>query len=378
MEINKKMYKYISVISFIIVVSLSINLMFPVLTKAEGNYIKAQTNDDSTVTIQVVIDNIYKEISKLYIVKADNLAVPKTEEELMKFESDYTANSIIEYLNDTNNEFTKPIDEPGKYYAVVILKKHSQNNADDEIYVTAMSATYTYTVNKEDGKEENNKQDNNENKTENKDVNPNKTDNNQNSNKDNTSEENKNEKNNEEQTKVEVNKKEEKKTENSAKKDIVEEVMQVTVNQKQEKDFDSDEYEELKDVNDKKEENNNNKKEEQKSAVKSEVKAEVKTEPEIKVESLIKKENIENNNNKNTNTKNNNQVKINNEKKAENKGEKVNQKSVVDETMFINKNENKSEQKLPQTGEDDSGLKIAIALFSLIGIASFVKYKSMK
>lgn len=348
MEINKKVYKYISVISFIIVVTLSINLMFPTFTKAEGNYIKAQPNDDSTVKIQVVIDNIYKEISKLYIIKADDLAVPKTEEELAKFEADYTANSIIEYLNNTNNEFIKPIEEPGKYYAVVVLKKRSQNNPDDEIYVTAMSATYTYTVNKDENTAENDSK--TENKAEDKqNVNENKAENNQESNKD----ENKDIKNNEEEKKVEENKdnKEENKTENTA-KEIVEEVMQIRVNQGQEQAQNSDEYQELTDINETKTENQNDNKEETKKETKKEAEIETKIESqkESQKETEIKSQPIE----------------------------KTVQNEVIDNTMFMNKTGNKSQQKLPQTGEDDTSLKIAIAIFSIIGLASFAKYKSMK
>ena len=341
MQNNKKMYKYISVVSFVIVVTLIINLMFPALSKAEGNYIKAQPNDDSTVKIQVVIDNIYKEVSKLYIIKADEISIPKTEEELIKFETDYTANSIIEYLNNTNNEFIKPIEEPGKYYAVVLLKKRAQNNSDDEIYVTAMSATYTFIANKEGKKQQDNdkktddiKIDNNQ--TDNsKGLNEEKLDNRDESNKDNT--------------------------EGNKATEIVEDVMQIKVNSNKEQSLNIDEYEELIDANDKKEENKNIE------------------EKENKDKSIIKPEDVDNNKNiEQKNNKNENEKNDIDERKEDNNNEKIVSKRIIVPTTIIEKEENKSKLNLPQTGEDNTGLIIAITIFSIIGLTSFAKYKSMK
>lgn len=139
---NKKIYKYISVISLLISIALIANLIIPSFTMAQGENVTIGETEDGLV-ITTKISNANLNISKLYVVKAENLAIPTNSDQMESFANDHS-NELKGTITQTNQTFTHDIDGAGKYYAVVLLMEEKQSQDQEGNPVT--STVYTETI----------------------------------------------------------------------------------------------------------------------------------------------------------------------------------------------------------------------------------------
>ena len=104
---NKKIYKYLSITSFIIVIALMANLIVPSFTLAQGESVTITRNEDSLeITAKIGALNVNK--SMLYVIKSDNLDIPKTPQQMEVFASNHV-NEIKGIITETEQTFTQTI-----------------------------------------------------------------------------------------------------------------------------------------------------------------------------------------------------------------------------------------------------------------------------
>ena len=117
---NKKIYKYISIISLIIAIALIANLIIPSFTIASGESITISENPKDELIISTKINNANVGKSMLFVIKADSLAIPSTKDEMEAFAEQHIE-EIEGTIVSTSQTFTVSKDGPGKYYAVILL-----------------------------------------------------------------------------------------------------------------------------------------------------------------------------------------------------------------------------------------------------------------
>lgn len=370
---KKRIYKYISITSSIIAVALIVSLMVPSFTLAQGESV-TMTQNENELSITTKINAINVNNSALYVIKSDDLTIPTTPDGMENFANNHV-NEIKGVVSEANQTFTCKVNEAGKYYAVVLLMENKEikdedgNSVTSGVYTSAISANYVVKFEednkqeeKEDNKKEENKAENNqEEKKEQELKQETKTEINPEDKKENKPEI-KQEPKKEQKVEQKVEQKNEEKSDVKVEENKNDDVLQIRVIQQTEANLDKDNQEEYPELVD---ESNN--KEDSK-----EIKQETNKKADKKVENQKAENKEEKKEEKNTKTDVKTDNNTQNSAQAQNKKEKK-----VEDKTVINKNENVVKEKLPQTGDDKTGVIISIVVFSLISIVSFIKYKKV-
>ena len=290
MEKNKKIYKFTSIISITIVLTLMLNLILPKFTIADNEYrLSLNYNTESKELVaQANIAEEWVNNSTLYWIKTTE-EVP-SKDDLDKVADWCIMNSISDSvtLDSVNVYKTFKPKTDGQYYVAILIKEQDENGA--EVYKKALIASDT------------------SNGIIGKDLDDIKGDNQ-------GTEPGGDQKDDNQGTKPSEDQKDDE--------------LHVDINKDNNK---KDDYENLEDD--------------------------------------VTKDLIDNKNDDKNNNKNDNNIKT---------PEKKDETIIEDKTPLNEANTvNKSKENIPQTGTNDSLVIIAMIMFSIIGMASFIRYKTIK
>ena len=143
MEKNKKIYKFTSIISITIVLTLMLNLILPKFTIADNEYrLSLNYNTESKELVaQANIAEEWVNNSTLYWIKTTE-EVP-SKDDLDKVADWCIMNSISDSvtLDSVNVYKTFKPKTDGQYYVAILIKEQDENGA--EVYKKALIASYT-------------------------------------------------------------------------------------------------------------------------------------------------------------------------------------------------------------------------------------------